>query len=101
MVSLTLSRMLCGSVQINDASTSLVLVRPRTFLIHSDSSSLLSSSHCSQYLGGCRNRPQPLQRVTEHCLVMPSVMSTWVRRQFTHMLVGLDGIDAPQRQHSM
>ena len=35
------------------------------------------------------------------CFWMPSVMSTWVRMQLTHMLVGLGAMVMPHRQHSL
>mmetsp|Transcript_23258 Transcript_23258/g.59410 ORF Transcript_23258/g.59410 Transcript_23258/m.59410 type:complete len:261 (+) Transcript_23258:1426-2208(+) len=54
MVSLTLSLMEWGSVQMKPASTSLTLFRPLIFLMQKVSSSLLSSSARIQCLGGCR-----------------------------------------------
>jgi hypothetical protein len=35
------------------------------------------------------------------CFWMPSVMSTWLRMQFTHMLVGLGAMATPHMQHSL
>jgi hypothetical protein len=35
------------------------------------------------------------------CFWMPSEMSTWVRMQLTHMLVGLGEMLVPHRQHSL
>lgn len=40
-------------------------------------------------------------QVTRTCFWMPSVMSTWVRMQLTHMLVGLGAMAVPHRQHSL
>lgn len=42
-----------------------------------------------------------LQKCTVTCFGIPSEMSTWVRRQATHMLAGLGGIGTPQVQHRL
>lgn len=42
-----------------------------------------------------------LQKCTVTCLGMPSEMSTWVRKQATHMLAGLGGIGTPHVQHRL
>lgn len=42
-----------------------------------------------------------LQKCTVTCLGIPSEMSTWVRKQATHMLAGLGGIGTPHVQHRL
>mmetsp|Transcript_9116 Transcript_9116/g.31433 ORF Transcript_9116/g.31433 Transcript_9116/m.31433 type:complete len:208 (+) Transcript_9116:2403-3026(+) len=100
IVSLTLSLLEWGSVQINDASTSLILFRPLVLLMQNVSSSLDSSAAVTQCFGGCKYLPHPSQYSTVTCLWMPSVMSTWVFRQFTHMFAGLGWMLIPHRQHN-
>jgi len=52
MVSLSLRRRECGSVQMKPASTSFTLLSPFTFFTQKVSSSLLSSSARIHALGG-------------------------------------------------
>ena len=100
LVRCTLSRRLCGSVQMKAASTSLTLFRPLRRLIQTCSSSLDSSWHAIQCLGGLRYLPQALHHCSGTLFGMPSDMSTRVRMQFEHMLDGFHTMGAPQVQQS-
>ena len=62
----------------------------------------VKSAHAAvtQCFGGCKYLPHPSQYSTVTCLWMPSVMSTWVFRQFTHMFAGLGWMLIPHRQHN-
>ena len=76
MHTLILIRRLCGSVQMNPASTSFTLFKPLMRLMQNVSSSLDSRSARIQCFGGCRYRWHSLQYRTVHCFWTPSVMST-------------------------
>lgn len=76
MVSLTFSRLECGSVQMNPASIRRTLLRPFSFLRQIARSSRDSGSAICHEDGGDRNRSQFLQNERAHCFGMPSVMST-------------------------
>ena len=101
MVSFTLMRFECGSVQTKPASMRRTLVRPLSFLRHSESSWLDSSWHTSHWFGGCRYRSQNLHQCSVACFGMPSVMSTSVRMQSTHMLDGFGAIGTPHWQQRL
>lgn len=47
------------------------------------------------------HRSHCLQKCTVTCLGIPSEMSTWVRRQATHMLAGLGAMGTPQVQQRL
>jgi len=46
-------------------------------------------------------RSQLRQKYSTACFWTPSVMSTWLRRQATHMLAGFDSISVPHWQHML
>ena len=60
-----------------------------------------SGSARSQCRGGCSHRPHSLHHSRETCFCTPSVMSTWLLMQLTHILVGLGATGTPHRQHSL
>ena len=101
MVSFTFSRLLCGSVQTNVASISFTLARFFSFFRQSAISSRDSRAQLTHCWGGLRYLSQFLQKWIVTCFGMPSVMSTWVRRQATHMLAGFGSIVVPHSQHKI
>src|SRR3989338_255850 len=101
IVSFTFSRRECGSVHTNPASTSFTLLRPRSFFRHSVSSRGLSSGASIHAVGGWWYRPHPRHHCTVICFGIPSVMSTWLRRQSMHMFALFGAISVPHMQHRM
>lgn len=65
IVSFTLIRLECGSVQMNPASTSLTLFKPFSFFKQIASNSLDSGCAIVQVAGGDKNRSQFLQKLRE------------------------------------
>lgn len=114
MVSLTLNRLLCGSVQINPASINRTLLRPFSFLRQMASSSLDSMSQMTHCVGGERYREHPLHQLMAACFGIPSVISIltpqelagWehrvcagthaLRRQLTQRLAPFGSMGVPQ-----
>lgn len=75
MVSLTLRRLLCGSVQMNPASIKRTLLSPLSLRRQMASNSLDSRSQMTHCVGGARYLEQPLHQLMAACLGIPSVMS--------------------------
>ena len=46
-------------------------------------------------------QPKLLLRLGRTCFWTPSVMSTWLRMQLTHMLAGFGWMGRPHRQHNL
>lgn len=99
IVNLTLILLLWGSVQMNPASTNRTLFKPFNFFKHSVNSSRDSSSAVIHMPGGWRYRSQLRQKWICTCFGMPSVISTSLRIQLTHMLAALGGVGAPHPGH--
>lgn len=116
-----------GSVHTKPASINFTSFNPFNFFKHSDKSSLDSNAAGIHSAGGWRylskkrninlrkliiiyyylvfyfeeisHLSQCLQNCKVACLGIPCVMSTWVRRQPTHIWDGFGSIKVPHSQH--
>ena len=92
----TRNRFECGSVQIKCASVNRTLFRPFNFFKQIASNSCDSGLAIVHDEGGDKNRSQFLQKDTEDCFGMPSVISIVFRRHATQRFAPLGMIGVPQ-----
>lgn len=100
IVSFTFIRFECGSVHMKPASMSRTFERPFSFFRQMASSSRDSGSAIVHVVGGLRNRSQFLQKESDACFGIPSVISTEFRRQAIHKFAELGSIGVPQSAHN-
>jgi len=92
----TRSRFECGSVQIKWASVKRTLFNPFSFFKQIASSSCDSGLANVHVEGGDKNRSQFLQKDTDDCLGIPSVISIVFLRQATQRFAPFGTIGVPQ-----
>ena len=96
MVIETRNRFECGSVQIKCASVNRTLFKPFSFFKQIASSSCDSGLAIVHVVGGDKNRSQFLQKDTDDCFGIPSVISIVFRRQATQRFAPFGTIGVPQ-----
>ena len=96
MVIETRNRFEWGSVQIKCASVNRTLFNPFSFFKQIASSSCDSGLAIVHVKGGDKNRSQFLQKDTDDCFGIPSVISIVFRRQATQRFAPLGTIGVPQ-----
>jgi hypothetical protein len=92
----TLNRFECGSVHIKCASFNRTLFNPFSFFKQIASNSCDSGLASVHVEGGDKNRSQFLQKDTDDCFGIPSVISIVFRRQATQRFAPFGTIGVPQ-----